>query len=95
MQKFEFYFNGKTYTSVSGLKSAQRAWIAKYLPGITGRLLNAPGGLYSAKIENYLPGIFRPEYMEENKLIYSCRIHRPFVFQDGKPDCAGLDNAPG
>ena len=65
MQKFEFYFNGKTYTSVSGLKSAQRAWIAKYLPGIVGRLLNAPGGLYSAKVENYLPGVFRSEYMEE------------------------------
>ena len=65
MQKFEFYFNGKTYTSVSGLKSAQRAWIAKYLPGIVGRLLNAPGGLYSTKVENYLPGVFRSEYMEE------------------------------
>lgn len=65
MQKFEFYFNGKTYTSVSGLKSAQRAWIAKYLPGIVGRLLNAPGGLNATKVEDYLPGVFRSEYMEE------------------------------
>lgn len=65
MQKIEFFFNAKSYTTVSGLKSAQRAWIEKNLPGITGRLLTAQGGLYSAKVENYLPGIFRPEYMEE------------------------------
>lgn len=65
MQKFEFYFNGKSYTSVSGLKSAQRACIEKYLPGIVARLLDTPGGMYAAKIENYLPGVFRQEYMEE------------------------------
>jgi len=68
MQKFEFYFNGKSYTSVSGLKSAQRAWIEKYLPGIVARLLDTPGGMYAAKIENYLPGLFRQEYQEYIKL---------------------------
>lgn len=77
MQKFEYYFNGKSYTTVSGLKSAQRAWIEKNLPGIVGRLLNAPGGLNASKVENYLPGLIRSEYMEDiNSTIRAAFIAR-------------------
>lgn len=66
MQNKQYIFKGKTYTTLSGLKSAQRAWIQKNLPELTAKLLSAPDGLKGAKIENYLPsGILLPEYMEQ------------------------------
>lgn len=78
MQQQQYCFNGKTYEALSGLKTAQRAWIQKNLPELAGKLLNAPGGLKTAKVENYLPsGVLLPEYMEQvNEYIRSAFLAR-------------------